>query len=1111
MSSFLSETASGASEAKQFLPLSRRSFLATTGLTAAAASLPALPATAVSVPAESSFVHPGILHRTEDLERMRQGIEAKEDPILRGFTAMAADARSSSSYTVQNTGQITTWGRGPSIFAGQAVSDAAAAYQNALMWALTGKRQHADKARDILNIWARSLQSVAGADGQLGSGLQGFKFANAAELLRHTGYNGWAEEDFAAFVRSLRSVWYDTVSGYALFANGNWDDAALQTILAIAVLSEDKVMFENGLRWAAHGPGNGSVLNRVVNASGQGQESGRDQPHEQLGQGLLGYSAQVAWNQGVGLFGLAGNRMLASYEYIARYNLGYDDVPFVPDLDRTGKYFKSEISARGRGQFRPIFELAYSHYVSRLGLPAPNTQAVIFRNPDGSRVIEGWHEDDPGWGTLTYARPAGGVGSPQSAPGIPGGVHAVGSSGQVALSWIPSVEPTSGAPARSYTIKRSTTPGGPQKLIAEDVRGAGFTDKAVSAGRTYFYVVAAVNEAGTSPDSLEAAAVPGLPEGWDSSDVATSSPGTTTFDGERFTVEDRGSDIGGQADSFRYTYTRLKGDGDITARIVHPISSQYAKAGVMMRSSLEPGSPHASLLIQGLPLHTWSGVWTTRPQAGSTTTGAGSTPVPASQRETITVKAGFPISAHGSLPQSATPIEAPYVEGAGDGYRLRRPYWVRLTRKGHNLTGFMSPDGRTWTEVGSTEINLGDEIYVGLASCSCLGSSESGTTTFDNVRAGTWSVHKPTRTAHDLTATPTASGVELAWTDPDPASLYTVKRGTLSGRANQTIATNIAPQNSGVVLSYRDTSVDAGKRYFYAVSKTNIAGEGPAAATVTANAPATLTPEELRRTALYGNTGTAFTHRLMVRPGSQDRITPNLPPGLRYDQQSGHISGVPRKTGTYQVPIGSAALNIHIGEALPEPWASADFGDYIGDEPNLHLEGVVALKAKGIASTADGKILVRGAGLSLNVNGQGMTGHVAYQRVEGNREVVARVAGQENAGSGTRIGVLMSKSLSPFDLMSAVVLSPSGSETVLRSVVAGRATTTTGGAAHWVRIRREGANFQTAVSEDGESWTVLGNQTLPNFGEAPYYAGLVVCSGDRATLTTGIFDQVSIR
>lgn len=142
-------------------------------------------------------------------------------------------------------------------------------------------------------------------------------------------------------------MWYPALSGYCLYANGNWDLAALRTILAIAVFGDDRVMFEDALRFAAVGSGNGSVLHRVVTPSGQGQESGRDQAHEQLAVGLLADVAQVAWQQGVDLYGFAEDRILANFEYFARYNLGDDSVPFVPDLDRTGKYRPSPTVGAG--------------------------------------------------------------------------------------------------------------------------------------------------------------------------------------------------------------------------------------------------------------------------------------------------------------------------------------------------------------------------------------------------------------------------------------------------------------------------------------------------------------------------------------------------------------------------------------------------------------------------------------------------------------------------------------------------------------------------------------------------------------------------------------------
>ncbi|MFD0569423.1 hypothetical protein ACFQ0T_09265 [Kitasatospora gansuensis] len=74
-------------------------------------------------------------------------------------------------------------------------NDVHAAYQNALRWRISGDRAHGDAARDILNAWAGTLKEVTGsADRFLAAGLQGYQFANAAELMR--GYPGFDLDRF---------------------------------------------------------------------------------------------------------------------------------------------------------------------------------------------------------------------------------------------------------------------------------------------------------------------------------------------------------------------------------------------------------------------------------------------------------------------------------------------------------------------------------------------------------------------------------------------------------------------------------------------------------------------------------------------------------------------------------------------------------------------------------------------------------------------------------------------------------------------------------------------------------------------------------------------------
>jgi subtilisin family serine protease len=83
----------------------------------------------------------------------------------------------------------------------------------------------------------------------------------------------------------------------------------------------------------------------------------------------------------------------------------------------------------------------------------------------------------------------------------PTGLVATAQIGAVKLTWSPVVGAT------SYVVKRSTTVGGPYTAIAT-VTTTTFTDGTVSNGAQYFYVVAAVSSAETSPNSTEVSATP---------------------------------------------------------------------------------------------------------------------------------------------------------------------------------------------------------------------------------------------------------------------------------------------------------------------------------------------------------------------------------------------------------------------------------------------------------------------------------------------------------------------------------------------------------------------------------------------------------------------------
>lgn len=285
-----------------------------------------------------TFVHPGILHTSADIDRMRVAVGRNRSPISAGFERLRDDPFSQLGY--EHSTFAAEIGRNPSMNSRAFDDDANAAYQCSLMAAMTRDYRFAHLARSIILGWSESLQKVSGADAVLMASLGPFKLVNAAEILRTLGE---LDHDHAKRCEAmLRRAILPTIIDFAPFANGNWDTAAIKMMLAIAVFCDDPALFERALLYYLYGDGNG-MLTHYVYENGQCQESGRDQQHTQLGLGHMGDACEIAWHQGLDLYGARDNRLLRGFEYVATYNLG-GKVEFHPDVDRTGKYHHLTIS-----------------------------------------------------------------------------------------------------------------------------------------------------------------------------------------------------------------------------------------------------------------------------------------------------------------------------------------------------------------------------------------------------------------------------------------------------------------------------------------------------------------------------------------------------------------------------------------------------------------------------------------------------------------------------------------------------------------------------------------------------------------------------------------------
>ncbi len=91
--------------------------------------------------------------------------------------------------------------------------------------------------------------------------------------------------------------------------------------------------------------------------------------------------------------------------------------------------------------------------------------------------------------------------TPLPVPPVPTGLSATPGDKQISLTW------TASAGATSYNVKRGANSGGPYTTLSSPA-GTSYSDTGLTDGTKYFYVVSAVNSAGESGNSSEAAATP---------------------------------------------------------------------------------------------------------------------------------------------------------------------------------------------------------------------------------------------------------------------------------------------------------------------------------------------------------------------------------------------------------------------------------------------------------------------------------------------------------------------------------------------------------------------------------------------------------------------------
>jgi regulation of enolase protein 1 (concanavalin A-like superfamily) len=181
------------------------------------------------------------------------------------------------------------------------------------------------------------------------------------------------------------------------------------------------------------------------------------------------------------------------------------------------------------------------------------------------------------------------------------------------------------------------------------------------------------------------------------------------------------------------------------------------------------------------------------------------------------------------------------------------------------------------------------------------------------------------------------------------------------------------------------------------------------------------------------------------------------------------------------------------GATLPTGWHDGDIG---------------SVGVAGSASMANGVFTIRGSGTDIWGPADGF--HFAYRSLDGDGQMIARVASLQNTHRWAKAGVMIRGSNTASSVFGAMVVAPSaGSAFQYRQTSGGPAATAPGAGVappNWVKVTRAGSVLSGYQSADGVTWQFVGRATIPT-GTA-VSIGLAVSSHDNATLSKATFDKV---
>jgi hypothetical protein len=253
------------------------------------------------------------------------------------------------------------------------------------------------------------------------------------------------------------------------------------------------------------------------------------------------------------------------------------------------------------------------------------------------------------------------------------------------------------------------------------------------------------------------------------------------------------------------------------------------------------------------------------------------------------------------------------------------PYWLKIERRGTQITGYISPDGTSWAPLVSAYYpNLPSTLYIGLFLCS--GNTTPVTATFANVAftGGSGGLVTTPAAPAALLASSSNKAITVRWLPSFGATSYNLLRSTTSGSGYTALASNL----STATTSYVDMTAAAGKTYYYVAQAKNSVG-------TSGNSPqfdAALLPAPMVNIA-FGGTATASTytqttedpsHAFDTDPGTKWFATAATG-WLQYDFGAGNAQVIKRYTiNSADVPARDPVAWTLLGSQDGSTWTTLD-------------------------------------------------------------------------------------------------------------------------------------------------------------------------------------------